>query len=70
METTTSTRYKTNTKTTYPRSTKTTSTNLLTSDQRERLIRELAYSLAERDNFCGNPTEYWLEAERRVDARL
>lgn len=46
----------------------TTPSHRLSPEQRERLTRELAYYLAERDSFRGNPVEYWLKAERQVNS--
>ena len=42
----------------------------MTSEQREQLIREAAYYLAEQEDFRGDPVEYWLEAEREIDERF
>lgn len=40
-------------------------------EERERMIREAAYLLAEQRGFAGgSPEDDWAEAERQVDARL
>jgi hypothetical protein len=42
----------------------------LTTEQREQLIRETAYFLAERDSFRGDPVSYWVTAEKQVNKRF
>jgi hypothetical protein len=43
----------------------------LTAEERERLIAETAYRIAEMRGFgCGHELDDWLEAEKEVDAML
>jgi len=44
----------------------------ITQSQRQTMIQEMAYLIAERRGFSegSNPTEDWLQAENKVDARL
>ena len=43
----------------------------LTAEERERLIAETAYRIAELRGFgCGHELDDWLEAEQEVDAML
>lgn len=43
----------------------------LAEEDRQRMIAEAAYYLAERRGFAGgNPTEDWLQAEQAVDRML
>lgn len=43
----------------------------LTAEEREQLIAETAYRIAERRGFgCGHELDDWLEAEKQVDAML
>ncbi len=52
-----------------PTRTSKTQLSMHTHEDREEMIREEAYYLAEQDGFRGDPVEYWLTAERRVDSR-
>jgi len=44
----------------------------ITQSQRQTMIKEMAYLIAERRGFSdgSNPTEDWLQAENKVDAQL
>jgi len=43
----------------------------LTAEEREQLIAETAYRIAELRGFgCGHELDDWLEAEKQVDAML
>ena len=42
----------------------------LTAVQREEMIRVAAYFKAEKNNFSGNPSQFWSEAEKEIDSRL
>ena len=43
----------------------------ITSEQRERMIAEAAYYIAEQRNFQGgDPTQDWLQAEAEIDHSL
>jgi hypothetical protein len=39
-------------------------------EERDRMIRDAAYYIAERNRFEGDPTQFWLEAERQVEQSL
>jgi len=39
-------------------------------EQRYNMIQEAAYHLAERDGFRGDPTGYWLAAEKHISEEL
>ncbi|MFV2056578.1 MAG: DUF2934 domain-containing protein, partial [Thiohalomonadales bacterium] len=50
---------------------KSTTTVSITQQQRQLMIQDMAYLLAERRGFCnGDPREDWLAAESQVDAQL
>jgi len=50
---------------------KSTATVSITQQQRQLMIQEMAYLIAERRYFCnGDPREDWLLAESQVDAQL
>ncbi len=40
------------------------------NEERYNMIQVAAYYLAERDNFAGNPVEYWSAAEIQVSGML
>lgn len=42
----------------------------LTPEERYRMVQTAAYFIAERDGFCGCPTEYWAAAELEITSRL
>ena len=42
----------------------------ITPEARYRMIAEAAYLRAEQAGFGGDPVEYWLTAEREIDAML
>jgi len=47
------------------------SAHTVSSEERERMVREAAYLRAERRGFCGGSAEQdWLDAEYEVDTRL
>ena len=47
------------------------SSHTVSSEDRERMVREAAYLRAERRGFCGGSAEQdWLDAEYEVDTRL
>ena len=47
------------------------SSHTVSSEERERMVREAAYLRAERRGFCGGSAEQdWLDAEYEVDTRL
>ena len=39
-------------------------------EERQRMIEQVAYLKAEKENFQGEPAKYWLEAEAEISARL
>jgi len=41
-----------------------------TPEERYRMVQTAAYFIAERDGFCGCPTEYWAAAEIEIASRL
>ena len=41
-----------------------------TPEERYRMVQTAAYFIAERDGFCGCPTEYWVAAEIEIANRL
>jgi len=43
---------------------------LVTPEQRQRMVESAAYYLAEKNGFSGDPQQYWLQAEKEVDATL
>lgn len=42
----------------------------ITPEQRYQMIAEAAYYRAERQGFCGNPAQDWLDAEAEIDRLL
>lgn len=42
----------------------------ITREQRYQMIAEAAYFRAQRQGFCGNPAQDWLEAEAEIDQLL
>lgn len=42
----------------------------MTPEQRYQMIAEAAYFRAQRQGFCGNPAQDWLEAEADIDRAL
>lgn len=42
----------------------------ITREQRYQMIAEAAYFRAQRQGFCGNPAQDWLEAEVEIDQLL
>ncbi len=46
------------------------STKTISQDDRDVMIREAAYYLAEKRGFQGDPHDDWVEAEKQVDAQL
>jgi len=42
----------------------------ITPEQRYQMIAEAAYFRAERQGFCGNPAQDWVEAEAEIDRVL
>ena len=42
----------------------------ISSDERDRMIREAAYYLAEQRGFQGDPHDDWVAAEKQIDAEL
>ena len=47
-----------------------TASIVVTPEQRQRLVEVSAYYLAEKNGFKGDGQQYWLQAEREVDAKL
>jgi hypothetical protein len=43
---------------------------VVTPEQRQRMIEVSAYYLAEKNGFKGDGQQYWLQAEREVEAKL
>ena len=43
---------------------------LVTPEQRQRMVEVSAYYLAEKNGFKGDGQQYWLQAEKDVDAKL
>ena len=41
----------------------------ITAEQRYRMIQEVAYLLAEKDEFSDDPSSYWLAGEAAIDAK-
>jgi hypothetical protein len=35
-----------------------------------RMIQERAFEIAQRDGFVRDPTDYWIQAEKEIEARL
>ena len=46
------------------------STWIPSNEERYNMVQVAAYYLAERDNFAGNPVEYWTQAEAQVSGML
>jgi len=42
----------------------------ITAEERFKMIEAAAYYLAEKDGFRGDPTHYWLAAEKEIEGRL
>lgn len=42
----------------------------VTPEQRKRMIEQEAYFKAEKAKFKGNPHDFWVAAEKEIDARL
>ncbi|MCX6996321.1 MAG: DUF2934 domain-containing protein [Kiritimatiellaeota bacterium] len=42
----------------------------VTPTQRQRMIETAAYYLAEKNGFAGEAGQYWIQAEKDVDAKL
>ena len=42
----------------------------ITREQRYQMIAEAAYFRAQKQGFCGNPAQDWLEAEAEIDRIL
>ncbi|KYG65554.1 hypothetical protein AZI86_00290 [Bdellovibrio bacteriovorus] len=42
----------------------------ISPEQREQMIRETAYYLAEKDGFPGKDDQYWQQAEEQIDKML
>ncbi|HYG31677.1 MAG TPA: DUF2934 domain-containing protein [Methylophilaceae bacterium] len=40
------------------------------AEERYRMVEVAAYYLAERNNFAGNPVEYWTQAEAQISSLL
>lgn len=49
---------------------KTSKATILTSEERYKMISMAAYYIAEKNGFGDQNLEYWLAAEREVDAAL
>lgn len=44
--------------------------NKMSAEERYRMVEVAAYFLAERNNFKGNPVEYWTQAEAQISSLL
>jgi hypothetical protein len=44
--------------------------NQMSAEERYRMVEVAAYFLAERNNFAGNPVEYWTQAEAQISSLL
>lgn len=44
--------------------------NQMSAEERYRMVEVAAYFLAERNNFTGNPVEYWTQAEAQISSML
>ena len=44
--------------------------NQMSAEERYRMVEVAAYFLAERNNFAGNPVEYWQQAEAQISNLL
>lgn len=42
----------------------------ITPEQRQTMIREAAYFMAEKAEFSGDSAAYWLAAEKQIDALI
>ena len=42
----------------------------LSAEERYRMTEVAAYFMAERNNFSGNPVEYWQAAESQISQML
>lgn len=42
----------------------------MSAEERYRMVEVAAYFLAERNNFKGNPVEYWTQAEAQISNLL
>ncbi|UYL09628.1 DUF2934 domain-containing protein [Bdellovibrio sp. SKB1291214] len=47
-----------------------TQTGKVSAEERERMIRETAFYLAEREGFSSDNNIYWLRAEEQIDKML
>jgi hypothetical protein len=43
---------------------------VMSAEERYRMVEVAAYYLAERNNFAGNPVEYWTQAEAQISSLL
>lgn len=50
--------------------TSTTSSIKISAAERYRMIETAAYFIAERNNFSGNSTDYWIAAEAQIKKML
>ena len=44
--------------------------NAMSAEEHYRMVEVAAYFLAERNNFAGNPSEYWTQAEAQISSML
>jgi hypothetical protein len=58
------------TKKSSPKKTVTPAKNRMSGEERYRMVEVAAYFLAERNNFAGNPVEYWSAAEHQISKLL